>query len=268
MNSPNPLLPQGSLERHSKGTSTVRIAIFTIISIHAVFFAGLLMQGCRRDDAGAKTPNELATNHASVPPIDAGYYPGTPDTAQPATPSPATSLAQTTVSEPMSLPLAVPTEPLLETKTYTVAKGDNLSKIAKANGISLTALTKANPGLDAGKLKAGQKLQIPPAPVSTAPPPIAIGFKEPGPAPAPVTASRVHVVKPGETLTRIAKQHGTTPKALRAANNLKGDRVVSGQKLKLPMARAAASAEAKPVSGNKALPASGQVTSMAKTNLR
>src|SRR5947207_260229 len=89
MNTPNPLIPQGSLERQSKGKSTVRIAIFTIISIHAVFFAGLLMQGCRRDDGknGAKAADAL-TNQTALAPVDPGYYPPTQDVAQ-ASPGPA-----------------------------------------------------------------------------------------------------------------------------------------------------------------------------------
>jgi len=46
----------------------------------------------------------------------------------------------------------------------------------------------------------------------------------------------VYVVKSGDTLTRIAKVHGTTVKALKAANNLNNDRIVVGSKLKIPEA--------------------------------
>ena len=45
-----------------------------------------------------------------------------------------------------------------------------------------------------------------------------------------------YVVKSGDTLTRIAKVHGTTVKALKAANNLTNDRIVVGAKLKIPEA--------------------------------
>jgi LysM repeat protein len=41
-------------------------------------------------------------------------------------------------------------------------------------------------------------------------------------------------VKRGDTLTRIAKTHGTTVKALREANGMKTDRILVGQKLKVP----------------------------------
>jgi LysM repeat protein len=46
----------------------------------------------------------------------------------------------------------------------------------------------------------------------------------------------VYVVKAGDTLTRIARTHGTTVKAIEAANNLTTDRIVIGARLKLPEA--------------------------------
>lgn len=48
--------------------------------------------------------------------------------------------------------------------------------------------------------------------------------------------STLYVIKPGDTLTRIAKTHGTTVKALKAANSLENDRIVVGAKLKIPEA--------------------------------
>jgi LysM repeat protein len=55
---------------------------------------------------------------------------------------------------------------------------------------------------------------------------------------APVLLKMVYVVKRGDTLSRIARAHGTTVKALKAANGLEGDRIDAGQKLKLPSASA------------------------------
>jgi len=49
-------------------------------------------------------------------------------------------------------------------------------------------------------------------------------------------AETLYVVKPGDSLTRIAKTHGTTVKALKAANSLDNDRIVVGAKLKIPTA--------------------------------
>jgi LysM repeat protein len=46
----------------------------------------------------------------------------------------------------------------------------------------------------------------------------------------------LYVVKSGDSLTRIAKVHGTTVKALKAANGLESDRIVVGARLKMPTA--------------------------------
>jgi hypothetical protein len=46
----------------------------------------------------------------------------------------------------------------------------------------------------------------------------------------------LYVVKSGDTLTRIARIHGTTVKALKSANGLDGDRLIVGAKLKIPQA--------------------------------
>ena len=52
-------------------------------------------------------------------------------------------------------------------------------------------------------------------------------------------------MKGGDSLTKIAKKFGTSVKAVRAANGLKGNYIKVGQKLKVP-AKAAAPAAAEP----------------------
>jgi LysM repeat protein len=241
MNTPNPLLPQGSLNP-SSGKSTVRIAVFTIVTVHAVFFAGLLMQGCKRDPAvqtqapvpETKTASELAR-------LDPDYFqiyqenPAVTTAAPPAQASPLPDYMSTTPAI-KAAPLPVYTPPNLtppaastELTTYSVVRGDSLYKIAKTHGITVGALTRANPGLDSN-IKVGQKIQIP-APSAAATP--GIGLTEPK---ATASNGSVHVVKPGDTLTRIARQHGTTIRALKEANNLKTERLLVGDKLKLPTA--------------------------------
>jgi LysM repeat protein len=46
-------------------------------------------------------------------------------------------------------------------KTYTLKSGDTLSKIAKAQGITLQQLQAANPGVDSRKLKPGVEIRVP-----------------------------------------------------------------------------------------------------------
>lgn len=54
------------------------------------------------------------------------------------------------------------------------------------------------------------------------------------PVAATAHSDLIYVVKSGDTVPRIAKAHGTTAQALRAANSLKSDRLVVGMKLKVP----------------------------------
>jgi nucleoid-associated protein YgaU len=54
--------------------------------------------------------------------------------------------------------------------------------------------------------------------------------------PATGQGGLIYVVKSGDTVARIAKAHGTTAQALRAANSLRNDRLVVGMKLKVPPA--------------------------------
>jgi LysM repeat protein len=50
------------------------------------------------------------------------------------------------------------------------------------------------------------------------------------------TGGAVYLVKSGDTLSHIAKTHGTTVKALKTANNLTDDRISVGEQLKIPTA--------------------------------
>jgi LysM repeat protein len=86
------------------------------------------------------------------------------------------------------------------------------------------------------------------APKAAAAPVVPHGFVGPKVAPTlvstptsttmPVAAqpAQVYVIKTGDTLTRIARQHHTTVKALKAANNLDTDSIAVGAMLKLPSA--------------------------------
>lgn len=54
-----------------------------------------------------------------------------------------------------------PTGVLNSDGTYTVASGDNLSKIARKFGVRVDAIEAENPGLDPTKLGVGKKIRIP-----------------------------------------------------------------------------------------------------------
>jgi LysM repeat protein len=85
--------------------------------------------------------------------------------------------------------------------------------------------------------------QTPPAPgtISHATPPVQTRPVAPIKTATPVqsaeaTGEAFYFVKSGDTLSRIAKTHNTTIKALKSVNELATDRIVVGEKLKIPSA--------------------------------
>jgi LysM repeat protein len=102
------------------------------------------------------------------------------------------------------------------------------------------AVTKATDPRAEPKDLATETISDPPAPVGTPvkPVPSVKGSKNSKKTVEAMDNSgaadgKVHVVKPGESLFKIAKQYNTTPKMLKASNNLKGDTIRVGQKLRV-----------------------------------
>jgi LysM repeat protein len=256
MSTPNPLIPQGSLQ--SSGTSNVRIAVATIVAIHVVFFGGLLLQGCKRDakttDGDTKT-NEV-TNAAALPaeapagPSTTSAFSSAPaSNASPlyADPTPRqTNVAQNDPWRSSNLGAtasgARPDAAPAGAKEYTVARGDTYERIARANGTTVAAIRQANPNVEPRKIQPGQKINLPAgAPAASASASAGGGNDSNGAA-----GGKVYVVKSGDNLTKIAREHGVTISQLRAANNLKVSRVDVGQKLKIPASTNTKPAAAKP----------------------
>lgn len=239
MNTPNPLVPQGSLleQQKSKGKSNLFIAVISILAIHVVLFGGLLIQGCKPETKLRDTAANETTNATPQPDPNAfiANTPSIPDINPPAMPATyaATNLTMTPPLVVTPLVPATPIESVAGTKEYKVARGDSFYKIAKDHGVSMAAVAKANPGVVATKLKAGQVIQIPAS---------GAGGMEPASLATESAAATVYAVKPNDNLTKVAKSHGTTAKAIRALNHLKTDRLSVGQKLKLPAPKTTAPA--------------------------
>jgi LysM repeat protein len=248
MSAPNPLIPQGTFQAQAaKGATNVRLAVATIVAIHVVFFGGLLLQGCKRDpnlaDASVET-NSAPTNALSLPPIDTSslYY---STGSLPAEAS--SSVANNTRLGGGSLPpdqnnnaeamwqsnvaatgaLATESGPM---KEYTVVSGDSFGRIAQRNKTTVSAIRKANPGVDPLKIRPGQKINLPAPTQATE----ATTLNNTSGASSASGTSDVYIVKSGDTLTRIAERHKTTVRQLRQANNLATSRLNIGQKLKIP----------------------------------
>ena len=198
--------------------------------------------------AGCQKPPE------TVPPAETNAAPAfvepTNPPAPPSTNTAATSAIPTTAMAPVStvpsntVPTEVPAAAMPGSTTeYTIVKGDTLGNLAKKNHISLKTLEAANPGVDAAKLKIGQKIQIP-APSASATSTPATTTATHGDAAATAGSDQVYTVKSGDMLGSIAKAHGVSVKALRSANSLKTDQIKVGQKLKIPAKASAAPADA------------------------
>jgi LysM repeat protein len=226
MNTPNPLIPQGSLlEQKAKAKPHLRVA-YIIVAIHLVFLGGLLIQGCKKEDLTAKTGQQ--TNDTSLPPLEqSNLYPT--NAVPPTNPSQdlTASVPATNTINPSPAP-ALESNPPAGTRDYVVVQNDNFTVIGKKFGVSATAIARANPGVSSTQLKVGQKLVIPAA----ASPTMVAATTNNG-------SENTSVVKSGDTLSKIATTHGTTVSAIKTLNSLKTDRITAGEKLKLPAAKSA-----------------------------
>lgn len=226
MNNQSPLVPQSSfLEQKNKGRTRVMIAVFVALSINGIGLMALLMQGCQKPPETQAPPVEQtnaaptfeATNTNIAPaPTNVAVAPTPPPPAPPTNPAP--------VETPQ------PPAPPAAGQEYTIAKGDTFGKLAKKLHVSVKAIEAANPGVDPAKLKVGQKINMPATAAATTPPAAGTMAAEP----AATSGEQTYTVKSGDSLSAIAKEKGTTVKAIRATNNLKTDRITVGQKLKIP----------------------------------
>ncbi|MBW3589577.1 MAG: LysM peptidoglycan-binding domain-containing protein [Actinobacteria bacterium] len=106
--------------------------------------------------------------------------------------------------------------------THIVVRGDNLSRIAKRNGTTVSAIAEANGISDPNLIVIGKQLRIP--------------GNEPGPLiPAAATSNVSHAVAGGENLSGIAAMHGVSVGTIVQANGISNpNRIRAGQVLTIP----------------------------------
>ena len=201
--------------------------VATVVALHVVVVGAVLMnQGC-----GTLTPREevpAQPSEANMPPSPAAER----ARLEAMTPPPVVNQREVAPA-----PVVVPEE---VGPTYTIEKGDSLSSVAYRYGVSWREVAELNGIKDPSKIRIGQKIKLPAYAKSTPAPrkkSTAKAATKPGggaDASAPAAAGGEYVVKSGDSLSRIASRNGTTIKALRAANNLTGDKLRIGKKLVLP----------------------------------
>jgi membrane-bound lytic murein transglycosylase D len=110
-----------------------------------------------------------------------------------------------------------------------VRPGDNLTKLAQAQGVSIEQL-KAWNKLTTESVMAGQQLRLSAPADATALPVVAQAPRRAKHSLA-TPALETHTVQPGDTLFSIAKRFGLTLAQLKRLNHLATDQVKPGQKL-------------------------------------
>ena len=114
--------------------------------------------------------------------------------------------------------------------TYRVRKGDTLGGIARRWHITTKSIIKNN-RLRTSRLHPGQRLILTVPNVERAP----IQYARSGGQAGHV----IHAVRPGETLSGIARRYGVETSALRMTNRLRGNDIRVGQRLRIPSGDAA-----------------------------
>jgi len=112
--------------------------------------------------------------------------------------------------------------------THRIRYGETLSSIARRYGSSVSAIKQAN-GMRTTRIRAGRKLMIPVLEKKSR--------KKSGARARKLDWSEtvVHRVKSGDTLYWIAQKYGSSIRAIKQANGLKGSRIKPGQKLVVPI---------------------------------
>lgn len=246
MNNQSPLIPQGSLlEQRNQGRARVRIAIFLVLAIHGIGLMALLMQGCKKEPDAGTTAIAEPTNNTPPPFIEPTNTPVAP-TNLVAAPTNTVPMAQ-----PVEAPPIVPSAPGGNATDYVIVKGDTFRTVATKFHVRVKALLDANPSVEPTKLKIGQTIHIPAGSATAA------GTSGNGVAAATngsAGSGQSYTVKSGDSLTKIAGEFGISVKALRSANSLKTDKIVVGQKLKIPSKVSAQPADSAPASAATSAP--------------
>jgi LysM repeat protein len=204
--------------------------VLIVVALHVLVIGGIFVfEGCSR--AKAPTP-DMAANESA---------PGSLPESMAAAAQPGQYIGPAGIDATAGLTPATPVAaaPQATSRSYVVRKGDSLWKIAKAEGVGMTELARANKLTKNSTLHVGQKLQIPAIAKAEAPVgalAAAPASVEAGAIAAVEPAGQIYLVKAGDSLWKIAKAHNTSVSALKQANGLASDNLKIGQKIRLPSA--------------------------------
>lgn len=122
--------------------------------------------------------------------------------------------------------------PVFADTSYTVQPGDTLARISVRFNVSIEAIVRANQLKDPNAIRVGQVLIIPdgqPAPVPTT-----VSGNSAATPVASAPAGNTYIVRPGDSVTRVANKFGITVDELMRVNNLTSTTLQIGQVLTIP----------------------------------
>lgn len=188
------------LSADARGRKHIPVAVFAVILIHVVLFLVLLIAAGCRSSARAKRN---------------------------AVPTPITAEAQATAptgQDPIAL--AQPAQSLAPASA---------TALPQAQAAMLEPISASEPVVESQVNEAAAQMRLIAQPTPAAKKPTGRTTTKISPA----KKGQFYVVKSGDTLGKIAKQHGVTIQAVRTANKMKGDLIFPGQKLQLSPVNAA-----------------------------
>lgn len=126
-----------------------------------------------------------------------------------------------------------------EGKKHEVKSGESLFKIAKKYKVSVKDIESWN-GIKNSDLKAGQEILVSAPDPGSSTPEQKLNLKVEPEKTEVEEKKEVHVVAKGQTLSTIAREHGTSIAEIKKLNKLKSDNVNLGQELIIPAKRESA----------------------------
>lgn len=164
MSTSHPIIPPDSpLHRqHTSGHSRFLVSVTIILAVHAVVLAGLLIQGCQRQDADPNSAGQAAITQEpslaqpspvakpseepayiaksqTAPPVSTGTPPmpsPPPMTTEQASPA-ATPSVTPAPAEAAAMERPAKSNTAAVASVYVVKAGDNLTKVARTHGTTL-----------------------------------------------------------------------------------------------------------------------------------
>ncbi|MGI4832954.1 MAG: LysM peptidoglycan-binding domain-containing protein [Janthinobacterium lividum] len=177
-----------------------------------------------------------ATGPVAAAPVTTTADQALPTTDSTATPPKSNRLARLTTPRaaveekaPASPQFSPPEPAAAKPAFYVVRPGDNLTKVAQENNLSLAQLRAWNQLPAAGGVQAGQRLRLAAPPTAAAPDRVVVQATT-----HPALHTATHVVQPKDTLYSISRQFSVSVAELKRLNHLKSDAVKSGQRLVVP----------------------------------